>query len=405
MTARVTACLSRIAALTLSLSMIAVTLTGCWDRTEINDLAIVLALGIDSPEGKGILLSAQIYSPRQSGGGSPSGSSEGTASGTTIVKSANGSNLAEAMSRLQRKLSRHVFWGHSEAVVIGQSAAKRGLREYLDFLLRYSQFREHAYVYVSQQPAKEILAQLPSLERSSAEAMREMGIMKLGARVTILDLAKSIEGPGQSAVLSRLKIPPPEEGKDKLASIPYIRGLALFKKAAYIRTITEPLSIGMLIMLNQLEDIVFSVQPDNNSKGVVAIKPSTINTTLTPRIRNGVWSIQAHVKARGDIVLNTTDLSLAAPNQVKDIEKLWKEKMTGIVQSAINLAQKELKTDFFGYAAEFRRHYPKQWNANLSKWESIYPNIETGLQVDVLIMRSGKSESPQGVPDETIIHK
>ncbi|MBW7477062.1 Ger(x)C family spore germination protein [Paenibacillus oenotherae] len=399
------ACLLRSAALALSFSLIAVLLAGCWDRTEINDLAIVLAAGIDSPgEGKDYLLSAQVFVPRQSSGGKAGGSSETTPGGVTVVKSATGSNLAEAMIRLQTKISRHVFWGHCETVVIGENAAKRGLRQYLDFLLRYAQFREHAYVYMSEPPAREILALLPPLERSSAEALREMGNLKLGAKVTILDLAKSIEGVGQSAVLSRLRILPPEQGRDKLATMPYMRGIALFRKDAYIRTVTEPISIGVLIMLNQLENYVFTVKL-GDSKGFVAIKPLQIRTTMTPRIQKGVWSMHVQVETKGDIVLNTTDLALLAPDQVKAIERLWKEKMTGIIQASIDLAQKKLKTDFYGYAAAFRRHYPKQWNASRSRWESIYPDVETSLQVKVLIMRSGKSESPQGVPEDTIIRK
>lgn len=47
-------------------------LSGCWDRTEINDLAIVLATGVDYKDGQA-QLTAQIFIPRKGSGGSESG--------------------------------------------------------------------------------------------------------------------------------------------------------------------------------------------------------------------------------------------------------------------------------------------------------------------------------------------
>lgn len=53
--------------------------TGCWDSSEVNDLALELAWGIDEAKDKGILISAQVIIPSQissvqgQGGGSGGG--------------------------------------------------------------------------------------------------------------------------------------------------------------------------------------------------------------------------------------------------------------------------------------------------------------------------------------------
>ena len=197
----------------LLLSMLApflLLVSGCWDRNEMNDLAIVLAAGIDMDENKKTHLSAQIFVPRQSGGSTAaSGGSEGKPSGVTMVVSAQGDNIADAMTMLQRSVSRHVFWGHCEVIVFGKQASKGGLPQYLDFLLRYYQFREHARVFYCDTRAEKMLGLMPPLERSSAEALREMGNMKLGADMTMLDLAKSLTGPAQSVVLTEIATTPP----------------------------------------------------------------------------------------------------------------------------------------------------------------------------------------------------
>lgn len=52
-----------------------VVLGGCWDRIEINDLAIVLATGVDYENDK-VHLTAQIFVPRKAGGGDSTGVAE-----------------------------------------------------------------------------------------------------------------------------------------------------------------------------------------------------------------------------------------------------------------------------------------------------------------------------------------
>lgn len=108
-----------------------VLLSGCWDRIEINDLAIVLATGIDYEDGK-VQLTSQIFIPRKASAGDSSGSG-GSPSGVTMIRTAEGRTIAEALNRLQRKVPRNMFWGHCEVIIISEQAGKRGIREYIDF--------------------------------------------------------------------------------------------------------------------------------------------------------------------------------------------------------------------------------------------------------------------------------
>lgn len=183
----------------IMLLLSSILLSGCWDRTEINDLAIVLATGVDYKDGQA-QLTAQIFIPRKGGGGSESGGAGEGASGVTMTRTAEGVNIAEALNRLQRKVARHMFWGQCEVIVISEEAGKQGLREFVDFFLRYPQFREHAYIFSSKDSAKNILALLDPLERSSSESLREMANMNLGTRVTLLELSQSLQGASGSAV-------------------------------------------------------------------------------------------------------------------------------------------------------------------------------------------------------------
>lgn len=376
-------------------------LAGCWDRIEVNDLAIILATGVDIRDDQ-VELTAQIFIPRKAGSGSGgSGSSEASQSGVTMIRTAVGSNVAEAVNRLQRKVSRNVFWGHCEVIVISEEASKQGLRQYLDFFLRYTQIREHAYVFSTDQKARDMLALLPPLERSSAESLREMSNLKLGTRVTVLNLAQSIEGPSRSAVLSRMLILKPASEQSTYTSDPYVRGLSLIKEDRYVKTVTEPMSVGVLMLLNQLNNIIMPVDIEGN-EGNVSIRLISMKTTLTPAISNNEWIMKIKVDAKGEVVLNTTSKSIADPQMNTMVEQQWKAKLTGLAKDALMLSQKQLKTDFFGFSGQFRRHYPRKWKAQKRNWDEIFENMKVEVRVDTLITSSGKSTYPQGVPGQGV---
>ena len=107
--------------LLLCLGIVSLPLAGCWDRKEINDLALVTAAGIDKTDEEMIELSVQVFVPR-SGGGGQLGQTGGTGSGPqSLVRSAAGKTVAEAMARLQERIPRTIFWGHTEVFIFGEA--------------------------------------------------------------------------------------------------------------------------------------------------------------------------------------------------------------------------------------------------------------------------------------------
>lgn len=388
-------CLARIVLLPLLGSSLL--LAGCWDRNEINDLAIVLATGVDVADDE-VELTAQIFVPRNGSSAEGGSSSGGSASGATLIRTAKGATIAEAQNRLQRQVSREMFWGHCEVIVISKQAGQQGLREYIDFFLRYPQFREHAYVFSSEEKAKEMLALLDPLERNSAESLREMAILGLGARVTVLELAKKIKGPSETVILSRLLVSPSTHTEQSaLATSPTVNGLSLYNRGYYVKTVTEPMSIGVLLLVNELNNIVLQVKAEG-LPGSYSIRSRKIDAKLKPSINQGKWSMRIVIEAKGEVVLNTTDASLAEQQVMATLEQAWEDQLKLLAKQALWLAQDELHADLFQFAVEFRKHFPKQWKAQSSQWDSIYSNMEVEVMAHTQITGTGKSTTPQGRP-------
>ncbi|HWO96477.1 MAG TPA: Ger(x)C family spore germination protein, partial [Bacillus sp. (in: firmicutes)] len=125
--------------------------SGCWDRVELNDLAIVTAAAIDKKGENEIELSIQVFIPKTLSSGGGQGGGGGSGGGTmTLVTSKKGANLADALSKLQSEIPRKVFWGQCKVFIFGEKLAKEGIQEQMDFLLRHPQPRERAYMFVSE---------------------------------------------------------------------------------------------------------------------------------------------------------------------------------------------------------------------------------------------------------------
>lgn len=183
-----------------ALLLSAVLLTGCWDRTEINDLAIVTAAGMDLADDGKIKLSVQIFVPSASTS-DPTSSAFTGGSNQTIVRSAIGLNLADATARLQETLSRRVFWGQADVFIFGQKLAERGINEPMDFLTRHPHPRERANLFVSEGEATEVLELRTPTERNTAELLREMAILQSGLNITMLQAVEELSEEAHTAVI------------------------------------------------------------------------------------------------------------------------------------------------------------------------------------------------------------
>ena len=127
-------------------------LSGCWDRVEVNDLAIVTAAVIDKKDDNQIELSNQIFIPKTlSSGDGEAGRSRG---GKMPSASQTGKNITEALLKLQGKMYGKIFGEQYSVFIFSEKIAKQGIQEHMDFLLWHLESRGRAYLYVSEGEGK-----------------------------------------------------------------------------------------------------------------------------------------------------------------------------------------------------------------------------------------------------------
>ncbi|MEK4534590.1 Ger(x)C family spore germination protein [Peribacillus sp. FSL K6-1552] len=378
--------------------------SGCWDRVEINDLAIVTAAAIEKKEDNQIELSIQVFIPKSlSSGGGQGGPGGGGGVPTTLVRSEKGSNISDALSKLQSKIPRKIFWGQCKVFVFGEKVAKEGIKEHLDFLLRHPQPRERAYVYVSKGKAKPILDSLPPLETYSGEVMRELTDLHIGMRVTLQNLDEMLTGKSHAAALPLIDILPPGKGQKKLQGIPYIVGAAVLNKDKMTGTMTEKETRGILWLRDEIESYTVTLKP-KGEKGEISLNPVSAQVKLVPQIQNKKWKLLVKVNTEGTVIQNGTNLILSSPKALKDAERSYQKEIEKRIEMAFLHTQNK-KADIIGLGKEFYRKYPKQFNKIENHWNEKFEEIEVEIDVVAHIRRQGYIDKPAGLPEKEVKDK
>jgi spore germination protein KC len=372
-------------------------LSGCWDRIEVNDLAIVTAAAIDLTEDNQLKVSVQVFIPRILGKGGELGGGVDS----TFVRDGIGSNLANAVSMLQMKFPRRIFWGQCKTFIFGRALAEKGIQESYDFLSRHPQPRDRAYIYISKGEAHDVLRLLPPLERFSGEVLKELSTFQTGQRITLNDLGIAMKNESQAVSLPLVEILPAEKGKKETETIPYLDGLAVLKKDRLIGTLDERKTRGVLWIRNEMKQYTISFKPEEE-EGEISLTPVKGSVKLTPEVKKGQWIMFVKVKTEGDVVQNETNLNLANPKIIEKIEKDYQKNIKERIELSITNLQEELNADVVDFATEFHRKYPKEWKKAKDQWDEVFPEVKVVVQVEAYIRRPGYITTPGGLPENEV---
>ncbi|SDW46391.1 Ger(x)C family spore germination protein [Paenibacillus sp. CF384] len=366
-------------------------LTGCWDRIEINDLALITGAAIDRTNSNEVDLSLQIYVPRAAGGGGMGmGDKGGSGNSNTFVLTSTGVNIADALSHMQDKLSRKLFWGHAEVIIFGEGAAKLGIRDDVDYLMRAPQPRERAYIYVCRNKAKSVLAFQSTLERDTSEVLRELAKSKSMMSFTLAEVSEMLTEKADAFALPWLReLKPPNS--DNIGSARYQNGTAIFKNGHMVGLVDEQTSRGMLWLRNEIDYAIVTVVPKGED-GSISVQMLRSKTELIPHIRDGKWSMTVRIHSENDTLQNATSINLASSEAgVRKVEHALEQDMKKQIGSALRRIQLGMQADVFDFAGEFHRAYPQIWKRTENDWDEQFPKVEVKIEPDAVLLRPGLS--------------
>lgn len=384
--------------LLIKLSLIILLLTGCWSRVEVNDIAIVTAVGLDQTNKGKILLSLEIAIPRMLGVANQVGGDKIETTAGWIV-SGEGDTILEAYRFIQQKLSRKIVFYHSKVIVIGEKLARDGVLRVLDFFERYKQSQIRSYIMFTKGDAAEILKFKPKFEKLSSEIIREEEKSQMSLSVRVLQFMDMLMSEGDAPAAGQIQLTLSEVGKsggakedsDANTESLKVKGVAIFKKDKLIGWLSEKETRVYLWLKNQKIEAVSTVEiPSEKGGGHVSSQFYDAKTTIKPIMDKRNLTIKVDEYANVEIFENTSKLDLGDPKDVEFIKDLIEEDLKIRNELVCKKAQKQFKSDIFGIGRVVYRHYPQEWKKTYSKnWDELFPELDVTIVPHIKVKQIG----------------
>ncbi|EKP94752.1 Ger(x)C family spore germination protein [Thermaerobacter subterraneus] len=372
----------RIAAL---LVLAAFVLTGCWDRVEINDRAIVLGMAVDRDQGGRFRVTLSVADPARFPRPGQQGSSQVGQKPVNYIQG-SGRTLADALSLIQETVPRRLYYSHLKTVLIGEGAARRGIGPVLDFLMRDAQPRLELMVAVTPGEAgPKFIRATPPLESLPADALREQIRLRLGIVVPLYRLVRALYEPGQEPVLPRVELAPVTNGGMPVQGW-FVNGVGVFKGDRLAGWLDNATTRGLMWLRGEIQHGTITVSLPGGS---VSLRLLRAKTQLQPMVDGDRVVIRVQVATEDDLVDNPAGLEVSSPAAIRRIEELAAREIVRRAEEARTALQDRLGTDAAGFGATLRKRNPAAWAMLGPRWDEVFPRVEVRYRVQVDVRRPG----------------
>jgi spore germination protein KC len=363
--------------------------TGCWNRRELNDLAITIGLGIDKLDANQYRISAQVVEPGEAA------EKKGSGRSPVILYSETGSTVMEALRKATMNSPRKLYMAHLRILIIGEALAREGIADVLDFMVRDHGVRTDFYIAIAKgRKAEEMLKVMTPLEKLPAVKINKTmesseKVWAPSLAVTMDMLISDIISDGKQPVLATIELKGDPQAGNQRSSLEQIDGpasivtssLAAFKGSKLVGWLNQDESKGHNYILNKITNTVGFISCPKGGK--IALEVIRANSKLKARMEDGepIVDIELRIKQNvGEVLCN---IDLTKMETLDDLNERSSQKLKSFIEAAVDKAQKQFESDIFGFGEAVHRADPKAWKQLKQNWDQHFTTMQVNVKVDV----------------------
>jgi spore germination protein KC len=387
--------------------------TGCWDRVEVEEMAYVMAIGIDKGKGDHYNITYQIANPQV--GTTQSAESQNEPASEIITVVAPG--VISARDTANVSVSRRITFSHTKLLIVSEELAKsEKFPNIIYSLLRDTEIRRTISILVSRENASEFLrGNSPKLETRPHKfydfMLRRWQETGLAPTPTLSRFVARTEGRSGLflAIYATTKVQ--EHGKlgnedEYIAGEVNISGgnptevigSAVFKDGVMIDTLT-----------GEETRISLNLRPAGRPRGILSTFPDPLNEEfkITARVVvGGKAKVKMNLNGDHPLINVTVPFNveiLAIPSLQDYVENLDNQNLlqqhiekglTKKITTLIEKTQKKYKGDPFLWSSYARMKFLTYDDFENYDWMSKYSKADIDINVKVTIVGFGKETRP-----------
>lgn len=355
-------------------------LTGCWDSNEIEDVGLIIGVGLDYGKDEEFSMTHQYVVPNNIQG-LQGGPAEGRPFQNLTLE---GKSFFEIIRENSLETDRPPNFTHLKSLVVSDELLeKESVRKLISFFLRDHEFRRTVAVFTTKENVATIMEVEPTKEIFPAVQIKEL-TQNNDKSLEILENTKFSDVSKYISEDSSFVIPEIEINKDRIR----LSGAAIisdedFKLAGWLNSKEVQ---GLKWINNTVKSGLVTLTDDtyNNTEEHVVLEIIKSNTKVEPTLEKGELKVE--------ITINTTirlgedwniERDVFKPGWNKEINKDAEAHIKRSVEEVIRLAQEEYKLDFLSVAKWVRINEPTYYESHKKNWNSTFKDIPITVNVNV----------------------
>lgn len=406
---------------------IASTSSGCFDRVEIDDLAYVLAIGLDKGTTNILRMTLQLAVPLEMGGGSSGGGESGGGGGGessakgSLITVLESPTIYSGLNMANNYISKELNLSHAKIFVFSEELAREGIEKYLHAITRGKEFRPNMYIAVARGTAEDYIRNsTPKLANPSKfyeQLFRGYEFTAFGANTQLINFYLQEESTYIQAVASLAGVNKNKSTDDfdlndstyskKGRSLPLegdyiagmepkigdvqseIMGLAVFKGDKMVGELDgEETSFYLMVTNNYTSSYMTIPDPLVNEKYVVLDVKRSRKTVVDVNYNGGKPLISVVVRLEADILSIQSGKNYESADNMKLLEGFASDFIKKGIERYLEKTLL-LKSDINGFGKKVKSTC-LTWDEWLGKrWMQVYENSSFDVEVDLKVRRTG----------------
>lgn len=397
----------KIISLFLSMLLCIVTFSGCYDNNEIENLAYVMAIGIDEADSNSFNLTFQTAVPKSIAGGSSGGGGE-----ATVISSFKTDNFLSGLKKASEYLSRKINLSHTKIIVVSENIAKEGVTAFLNGLQKNMEIRPNVNIIVAAEGAKKYIESIQPKLSSNPVMYYDLLFKAYESDFLVRDtqlenylyrakyygaqpvaiytginktINESKTGSEEGAKKEETGSKKPDEKKNMS-----IMGLAAFKLDKMVGKLDSQESTLFALLTSSNNSVnIDVVDPLDKRFKVLGNVMKGPSSTTKVTIKDGIPEIDINLKLNISVQAVQSDNDYDEPDKAAKLKKAYEDILSKGLKALLSKATNEFKSDIFGFGefAKWNFTTRKEWEQ--AKWPQIFPLSKYNLKVDLEIIKQG----------------
>ncbi|GAB6255322.1 Ger(x)C family spore germination protein [Peribacillus sp. NPDC055009] len=386
----------------LSIAAICLLISGCSNYRELNELGVIIAMGIDhndDPDNP-YKVTYQVINPS----GLAQTSTSGDKGLAVINYTVTAKTLVEAFGKASAIIPRENNISHLSMIIIGEKLARNGLDLLFDTVDRGKNQRVSVPIYIARgKTAEYMLGVIEPLENTPGKNIisttkSEQNDYGTTNDALLYEVISALMSEGKDVSLPGISIRNDSKKAKEISNFEttapaYVeaKGLALFRKGKMVKWLDGESARGVQFVTSELKRT--EVVMPCSEKGSATITVIRAKSKMKTKIKNEKPVIQSNLNVMGEMMQTSCELDLSDPKLLIEFEKKVENDLKKQIKKTISITQKE-RSDIFGFGDALSRTNPDYWRKHKNNWDDLFSEAEISMKVNVDIINSGMRMEP-----------